>query len=137
MSMKEGLKRAKHLLRNRIYKINDKTHMLKYIGFESKTVEVWYDSEKVKNFIENMPFKEAVAHIFGGYQFFSGKKVRFILIVDDWNTNDNWYYPSDKTWAITLKGAIETVIDTLQNQKRDVQPLKEYCIKQGLLKERM
>lgn len=137
MSMKEELKRFKHLLRNRIYPINGKKRTLKYIGYESKTVEVWYDTEKVKTFIEEMPFKEAVAHIFGGYQFFSGKTVRYVLIVDDWDINDNWYYPDDKTWAITLRGVIETVSETLLNQKKEIEPLMKYCIKKGFVMQRM
>lgn len=128
----EKLKRFCHLLRNHIYPINGRKHTLKYIGFSSKTVEVWYDSEKVKTFVEEMPNKESIAHIFGGYQFFSGKKVRYVLIIEDWKTNDNWYYPNDKTWAITLKGAIDTVYDTLNHQKKDVRPLSDYAIKNGL-----
>ena len=135
MGMMESIKRMKHLLRNRIYTINGKKHTLTYIGYSSSTLEVWYDSEAVRDFVEEMPYQEMVAHIFGGYQLFSGKKVRYILITNNWDVNDNWYYPDDQTWAITVKGVFETIRDTLKNRKKDIESLNEYAMKQELLRK--
>lgn len=136
MGMKEKVKRVKNLICNRIFPVNGTKRTMKYLGSETKTVEIWYDSKEVKSFIENMPYKDAVAHIFGSYQCFSGKKVRYILLVNEWENNDNWYYPNDKTWVITLKGAVETIIATLERQGKDIQLLRQYCIENGLLNEK-
>lgn len=137
MNKTEGIKRFIHTLLNHQYRINGRKVKPRYLGLEMNSIELWYENDDVKSFVENMPCKEDVVRIFAGYQRLNGKKLNCLLIMDDWKINDNWFYPDDKVWVLTIPAMIETTIETLSNQKKNVKPLRDYCIKHGLLKQRM
>lgn len=132
MNIKVTLKKFIHIARNRVYKINGKKRVMNHFGTKSGNVEMWYENVAVKEFVENMPYKKALLEIFGSYQYFGGKKVRYLFVLDDRKVNDNWYYPDDKVWVLTLFGAIDTLLEILENQKKDTQSLRNYCLTNGL-----
>lgn len=129
---KEGVKKVLHRINNRIYEINGRVCRFEHLGIRGDWIEVWYENESVKKFVENMPFRTSVCQIFDLYQYESKMNYKYLLITDNKNESDNWYYPDDKTWVITLKGVMDTVSETLENGGIDVQSLKQYVQKEGM-----
>lgn len=131
--MEQIIKSILHLLKRHAYLIDGKLHTLKYIGYRTIEIEVWYDSKEVKKFMMEFPMKEAISEVFGSKsQLLTGIKAPYILITKDMNINDNWYYPDDQVWLITLKGVIDTLREALVHQKRDTMLIDNYCKKHGL-----
>lgn len=128
----EGVKKVLHRINNRIYQINGRVCRFEHLGIRGDSIEVWYENNNVKRFIDSMPFQTSVCQIFDIYQYESKMKYKYLLITDDKVESDNWYYPDDKTWVITLKGIMDTVMKTLENGGIDIQSLKQYVQNEGM-----
>lgn len=129
----EGIKRIVHHVLNHKYDIEGKRRTFQYLGDRKLGVEVWYENEDVKRFINQMPYREFVIQVFGGYLKLYSKPIKYILVIDDIHKNDNWYYREDKVWVITTLGVTETILDTLRRQNKNIDPLESYieAIKKG------
>lgn len=121
----EEILKKKNMLGKEFVLDNQKVYV-RHLGYKSKNIEIWYQSDKTKEVLENIPFKDFVNQMFEIYK--KEKKVRFknLIIDDNLQVNDNWLFEKEKTWAITLKGVIDTMKNTLQTHNIDTSSLDEF-----------
>lgn len=135
MEQKEGfnvnIRKLIHRFRNRVYKLNNRKITMNRLGYQDNSIQVWYENEVLHTLVENMPDIERIIQVFKGYKLMNGMDFNYLLITNDWD-NDNWFYPDDKVWVITLRGVADTICETLELGSRDVSHIKEYFAEQGL-----
>lgn len=116
----------------KIFEVDGTTIVFKYMGYRSSHMEIWYESERVKKLLEDMPYANAVQQVFEAYKKESKLKFRYLLITDEIDVCDNWFYESERTWVITLKGVLFTIRNTLERKKVNLFFLDRYLIEQGI-----
>ena len=135
MNFKQSWKKLAHGYKDRIYTLNGSKRKMKVLGNTNKGMEVWYETESSKKLIEEMPFASFLHQIFQGYAIQNSMNVRFFFIIDEYEINDSWYYPDDQVWVVTLKGAIDTMSETLSNLGKEVDLLENYYEEKKLGKD--
>lgn len=79
-------------------------------------IEIWYQNDKVKELIDEMPYKSMIPQIFEIFRKEQGMNFKFMIIDDNLDKSDNWYFKKEKVWAITLRGVLETMRDVMVRQ---------------------
>lgn len=116
----------------KVFEVDGKTMVFKYMGYRSRHMEIWCESERVKKVLAEMPYANAVHQVFEAYKKESKLKFRYLLITDEVDTCDNWFYESERTWVITLKGVLFTIQNALKRKNINLFFLDQYLAEQGI-----
>lgn len=105
--------------------------MFKYLGHKTKKLEIWYENERVRDILTSMPYSNAVVEAFRTFKEDSKANYQHLLITDNMDESDNWYYRRRKTWVVSLKYVLELFIGVLSLQNIDVVPLRRFIAQCG------
>lgn len=92
-------------------------------------LEVWYENERVRSWIEESPVSHLVDKAFLDYKRISGLRYKQVLITDDATTRDNWYYKKGKTWVLTMREVLDMFLGVVALQGDDATDLLVYMRK--------
>jgi Helix-turn-helix domain len=106
----------------------DKIHV-SHLGYKTKNLQVWYENDEVKEIIENMPQKELIPQMFEVFKEETKMNYKIVVIDNDRNNSDNWFFRKEKVWALTLKGVMETVLQSMKLKEFDTTELDSYLKK--------
>jgi hypothetical protein len=116
----------KKKLHGKVFEVEGREITFEYLGHKSKQLDIWYENQRVKTVLTNMPYANAVPEAFLAYKEDSGLSYKHLLIADDVEVSDNWFYRRNKTWVITLRAVLEIILKTLALQGVDIAPLEKY-----------
>jgi hypothetical protein len=108
------------------YEIDGKEIIFLFRGYKSKELDIWYEDERVKKILSDMPHANVVKEAFLAYKNDSGMKYKHLLITNNEEVSDNWFYSKNKTWVLTLRSVLETVIKSLDIQGIDISSINQY-----------
>lgn len=111
------------------FEVNDREITFEFLGSKIKGLEIWYENERCKDWLSNMPYSHLVLQAFKDYKEDSGLKYNDVLILDDMDTNGNWFYKRSKTWVLTMRSVFEIIIPTLRKQGQDPTEIEVYLKK--------
>jgi hypothetical protein len=103
----------------------EKVHV-EHLGYKAKNLHIWYENASVKETINNMPHKELVPQMFEVFKEDTKMNYKVVVIDNNIVDNDNWFFRKDKVWALTLKGVMETVRQTMKLKEMDTTQLDDY-----------
>lgn len=108
------------------FEVNDRKITFEFLGSKVKRLEIWYENDRVKDWLSNMPHADLVLRAFKDYKEESKLKYEYVLITDDMDTNDIWFYKRNKTWVATMRSVFEIIIPTLRKQGHDPSEIEAY-----------
>ncbi|MED1854694.1 hypothetical protein ABE430_25210 [Brevibacillus agri] len=112
--------------RKRVLEIEGQKKEFKHIGHKTKQLEIWYENERVRDVLTNMPYRNVVVEAFQAYKEDSEINYQLLLIIDNMDESDNWFYRRSKIWVVTLKCVLETIDEVLSRQNIDAEPLRRF-----------
>ncbi|WPS85422.1 helix-turn-helix domain-containing protein (plasmid) [Brevibacillus halotolerans] len=113
-------------LHGKVFEVEGKKITFEYLGYKSKQLNIWYENQRVRTVLTNMPFANAVSEAYLACKEDMGLDYKYLMIIDESEVSDNWFYRKNKTWVITLRFVLETIIKTLANQGLNIVPLEKY-----------
>ncbi|MFF2531502.1 hypothetical protein ACFVS2_21580 [Brevibacillus sp. NPDC058079] len=116
----------KKKLPGKVFEIDEKEVTFEYLGLKSKALDIWYENEHVRDVLTKMPYANAVSEAFLAYKEDSGLKYKHLLITDDSEVSDNWFYRKSKTWVVTLRYVLETISKTLEAKGIETMSLEQF-----------
>lgn len=99
---------------------------VEHLGYKGKSVHVWYENDMVKNIIENMPQKELVHQMFEVFKEDTKMSFKDVIIDGNIENSDNWFFRKEKVWALTLKGVLETLRQSMKMKEFDTAQFDSY-----------
>lgn len=111
---------------DREFEVEGKKMTFRHLGKKGNKLEVWYENDRVKDILLNMPHASMVFEAFQAYKEDSGLGYKYVLVSDDLHEADNWLYRKSKTWVITLRSVLELILETLSAKGIDKTSLEMY-----------
>lgn len=108
------------------FEIEGKKMVFKHLGKKENKLEIWYENDRVKDILLNMPHANMVFDAFQVYKEDSGLGYKHVLIADEIHEADNWMYRKSKTWVVTLRSVLELILETLSVKGIDNKSLEQY-----------
>lgn len=105
---------------------------VEYLAYKNKTLQIWYEDSTVKTILDKMPYNELIPQIFEGFKEETKMKYRFVIIDNNKEEGDNWFFKKEKVWAFTLKGLVETIHKSMKAKGFDTSELETYCKQIGI-----
>lgn len=121
----EEVLKKKNLL-GKTFTVDGNSVYVEHLGYKAKALQIWYENDKVKEIIEGMPHKELVPQIFQTFKEETKMNIKFVLIDSNTEESDNWLFRKEKVWALTLKGVLDTVRNSMLLKEMDTKKLDEY-----------
>ncbi|MFC0212101.1 hypothetical protein ACFFK0_06470 [Paenibacillus chartarius] len=103
-------------------------HQIRFecLGHKVKGLEIWYENKRVRDVFKDMPYSNSVVEAFRAYKEDSDINYQYLLITDNMDKSDNWFYRQNKVWVVTLKYVLETIVQALSLQNIDIEPLRRF-----------
>ncbi|MBP1308708.1 monoamine oxidase [Paenibacillus sp. 1182] len=119
------LLRKKNLLEKK-FEVEGKTIIFQHRGLKTRDLQLWYENDRVKTTLTEMPYANTVIEAFRTYGKDSNLKYKHVLICKDEERSDNWFYQHSKTWVVTLRFVLDIVAKVLATQAIDLTLLESY-----------
>ncbi|WCK57704.1 helix-turn-helix domain-containing protein (plasmid) [Aneurinibacillus sp. Ricciae_BoGa-3] len=124
----EAVLKEKNLYGKTFVLDGEKLHV-DYLAHRGDKLQIWYENEAVRDVLDNLPHKELIPQMFEVFKKDNRINFQFVIIDDNFNENDNWLYKKEKVWAMTAKGVIDTVRDSLKVKGLDTVVLDAFISK--------
>jgi hypothetical protein len=121
----EEILRKKNLF-GKTFVLDGKKVYVEHLGYKGKSIQIWYENDKVKEIIENMPHKELVPQMFEVFKEDMKMNYKIVLIDSNTKDSDNWLFRKEKVWTLTLKGVLETIRKSMILKNIDTSQLDNY-----------
>lgn len=121
----EKLLKKKNML-GRTFNLDGRETYVEHLGYKEKNLQIWFENDEVKNLIESMPHSELVPQMFEVFKEDTKMNYKSVLIFDNKEENDNWFFRKDKVWVLTLKGVMDTVRQTMMMKELDTNKIDCY-----------
>lgn len=108
-------------------------HLMRYFGGKNPSLEIWYENVKTLTIINGMPNKDLLIDAFEIIGTERKTRFEYLLIDDNTDEEDNWFFQKQKVWAVTLKYALRVVRTYLEANKISTAAFDLY-LRSGFLK---
>lgn len=127
----EALLKSKNML-GKTFKLDGEHVHVEHLGYKTKDLQIWFENQSVKGIMEQMPHKELVSQMFEVFKEETKMNYKNVLIYENKEESDNWFFRKDKVWALTLKGVLDTVRQSMQLKDMDTDKLDAYMAQNGM-----
>lgn len=127
----EALLKSKNML-GKTFKLDGDSVHVEHLGYKTKDLQIWFENQAVKDIIEQMPHQELVSQMFEVFKAETKMNYKNVLIYENKKESDNWFFRKDKVWALTLKGVLDTVRQSMQLKDVDTDKLDAYMVQNGM-----
>lgn len=121
----EEILRKKNLF-GKTFVLDEKKVYVEHLGYKGKNIQIWYENDKVKEIIENMPHKELVPQMFEVIKEDTKMNYKVVLIDSNTEESNNWWFRREKVWALTLKAVLETIRKSMLIKNMNTSQLDSY-----------
>lgn len=127
----ESLLKSKNML-GKTFKLEEEVVHVEHLGYKTKNLQIWFENTAVKEIMEEMPHSELVSRMFEVFKEDTKMNYKTVLIYENKEESDNWFFRKDKVWALTLKGVLDTVRQSMQLKDMDTNKLDAYMKANGM-----
>jgi hypothetical protein len=120
-------------LSSKKFTVNNTELSFAFLGYASNNLEIWYETEWVKDLLTKMPNAETLQQALEFYKQLSDLNYKWVLIKEESILNENWFYKKNKTWVITVPSILQIVLDSLEKSGVNVIPMDQYLRNQGVI----
>lgn len=121
----EGILKEKNMLGKTFVLDGEEIHV-EHLGRKGQKIQVWYKNDEVKEIIENMPHNELVLQMFEVFKEDNKLNYKNVIIDNNLESNDNWFFRKEKVWALTLKGVLQTLRQSMELKQFDSSQFDSY-----------
>jgi hypothetical protein len=111
---------------DKAFVVEGKKMIFRHLAKKERKLEMWFENDQVKTVLLNMPHASMVFDAFQSYREESGMGYKYVLIADDLDQADNWFYRKNKTWVVTVRSVLDLILDTLSATGKDTSLLEGY-----------
>lgn len=108
----ESLLKSKNIFGKTFQLDGDEVHV-EHLESKEKNLQIWYQNAKTKAILDQVPHKELIPQMFKVFKEDTKMNFKFVIIDDNVEDNDNWFFRKEKVWALTAKAIIETLHESL------------------------
>ncbi|PLS19734.1 hypothetical protein CVD28_04805 [Bacillus sp. M6-12] len=121
----EELLRNKNMF-GKTFTVDGEKVRVEHLGYKGNTIQIWYENDHVKQILENLPNKELVPQMFEVFKEESKMNYKIVIIDNNLEESDNWFFRKEKVWALTLKGVLETIRQSMEMKQFDTSQFDSY-----------
>lgn len=99
--------------------IEDISFVAENLGFEFDGVEIWYENNTVRDFIDNMPYSNLIPDIFRMLKQDLELDIETIVIDENLEEVENLYSKENKVWMLTLGTLVESIYSTSRDENSE------------------
>lgn len=127
----ERLLKSKNML-GKTFKLEGDVVHVEHLGYKAKNLQIWFENKVVKEIMEEMPHSELLPRIFEVFKEDTKMNYKSVLIYENKEESDNWFFRKDKVWALTLKGVLDTIRQSMQVKDMNTNKLDAYMKANGM-----
>lgn len=129
---REAWMRSYHRIHQHVYDIEGKTYRPVHLFGTGEMIDIWFDSLETMKLINQLPYHESIITVLDEYRKTNEILFDDVLIIGEKNKEDNWFYPDDSMWVLTIPAIALILRTVLESRKIDVSHLDHYFIKENV-----